>query len=317
MRATCMLLATALAALVVAPDPAVAASRGKKTQAQPIEARPADGTWVVVAEPGATVPFRGQADFDQAGSGARSGVLYPGDSGAVFLGALFTHAVVEKSVRSRERTRIQETANHVLSPYRSLIEGLDFVALLQQAIAMTPVEPPGVHAATVEQASSDWVVELSPAFVVAPAGRAMVLEATAVVRPRTAVAQAGYTHSLIVVSEPVLEAEPESHWLASDGERFRETAAQLISRALDIAVSRAARGAVAQGSMQTIRFQQGALERIERVQLVEEGCDRTLAKTLRGAWLSVPRRPTQPVSGQCDDSAAAVASATDEAAIAP
>lgn len=311
MRTSCVLLAAALTAMPVAVDTAFAANRSKKVQLPPIETRSADSTWAVIVGSSVSVPFRGEVDFDQAGTGAR-GMLYPGDNGAVFLGALFTHAVLEKGARNRQRTQIQDAANQVLEPYRELIESLDFVALMQRAIALSNAVPPGVQVSAAEDATSDWVVEINPSFLLSKDARALVLEAKVVARPRAAGAQPGYEHALIIVSDGVDDPNPAPRWLENDGSLFRETAAQLLASSLDIAVSRAARGEVAQGSMQTIRFQQGVTERIERVQLVEEGCDRTLAKTLRGAWLSVPRRPAQQAGSQCAGSAAAVTAATDE-----
>ncbi len=313
MRTSCVLLAAALTAMPFAVDTAFAANRSKKVQLPPIETRPADSTWAVIVGSGVSVPFRGEANFDQAGSGARDGMLYPGDNGAVFLGALFTHAVLEKGMRNRQRTQIQDAANQVLEPYRELIESLDFVALMQRAIALSNAVPAGVQVSAAEDATSDWVVEINPSFLLSRDARALVLEAKVVVRPRAEGAQPGYEHALIIVSDGLDDPDPAPRWLENDGSLFRETAAQLLASSLDIAVSRAARGEVAQGSMQTIRFQQGVTERIERVQLVEEGCDRTLAKTLRGAWLSVPRQPAPQAGNQCAGSAAAVTAATDEA----
>jgi hypothetical protein len=66
---------------------------------------------------------------------------------------------------------------------------------------------------------------------------------------------------------------------------------------------RDARKPADEGVFRTVRYQEGGAEKIERAQVLEQQCGRTVLRTLRGWLLSVPAQVEAASATRCEEGA--------------
>lgn len=246
------------------------------------------------------VSYRGVANFDAAGGGP-GGMLYPAPSAVGLLAAIITHAVIAESVKSSEKARIQEEADRILLPYRTVLDTHTNRELL--TLAATLVRTPGEKAIIRRDAqpSGAWIVDTSPTFWMVQDQSAFVLQnSIAMYSPKDS-AKPSYQAEITVVSLPRQGGDHLSFWTADSGEKLRQESANLVAQSLDIALKEAT-GALSPSSAvhKTFRYHEGSIEKMERGELVSAQCDRLVIRTLGGGLMSVPARETgQPSAQTC------------------
>jgi hypothetical protein len=235
------------------------------------------------------VVFRGMVDPDKAGLRSPYGMLYgPGPVGALIT--LGIQSAVVDTVRSRQMQKLQEEADKVLSPYEEALGSYSHKELMQKALDKSAT--PGRKLVDfAEKPGTGWFVESTPVFAMTQDQKAIVME-NAVLIYAPGASAASYQNIVRVVSQPKPEADPADYWNANRGEKLKEESATLLAHSLDLALREAMRPQRAEDAPQrTFRYVEGAVEKIERAELVSEYCNRWVIRNLRGFLMSVPARP--------------------------
>ena len=94
--------------------------------------------------------------------------------------------------------------------------------------------------------------------------------------------------------------KPVDYWSKEEGARLKAESALLLARAMDIALATHADDDLAAKPFKTFRYREGLTERMERGQLVSEGCGRIVMKNLRGILMSVPTTAEKPETDMCN-----------------
>jgi hypothetical protein len=243
--------------------------------------------------------WRGQLSTESAGGVRGGAMVYPGGAGLVgLLVGVFTHAAIEGSAQSAARRREQEEADKVLEPYRPLLRGWDSQALWQAVQALDGGLRAGEGPSAAPQAERAGVVQALPVFTLVPDESALVLDVAVKLEPVSGAAAIEST--VRVVSTPLPPGDPRAQWSADEAVRLKRTAAAMFAHALRLAQRHSALPAEAAVPQRTLRYVQGTVDRTERGQPLEQGCNRVVMRTLRGGLMSVPQRPA-------DDAAACTA----------
>ncbi len=300
LRAGCLCLVAALLLL----DSAIAQD-AKPAAGAP---RPPAGEmdWALrLAKEGDLVAYRGVADMNQAGMGAGA-MMYPAPSAAGFVAALITHGLLLESVKSSQKTKLQEDADKVLVPYRGVLGAYAARDLMRSGLAHCRAGRNRRAIEAAEGAGADWLVETQPVFSLTQDQRAIILDAVVTLFAPGAPASPAHQVVVRVVSDPGPETEPVTFWTGADGEKLRTESARLLAQSLDIGLAEIAAGPPQGAAVhRTFRYREGGIERMERAQLVAERCGRLTLRTLRGALMSVPASNAPPPDGACGEAAPA------------
>jgi hypothetical protein len=278
---------------VRAEDPAAAAA-GRPAEAASAAAPGPTATgraWAVRRPSVDAVVFRGVVSYDAAGMGTGA-MLYPAPNAAGLLAAILTHSLLNEGAKKAQRDRIQADADAVLANYQPVLSGFTNEALI--AGALPRLKSPGTRRLVGAEggAAGDWSIETAPVFSMTRDQRAIVLDnAVRIYAPGTL--EAPYAQTIRVVAAPLAaptdDAEVPAVWLAEQGRRLTDESAALFAESLDVAIGEAT-GAPGFADMphRTFRYFEGGIEKMERAQLVEQGCERALIRTLRGWLMSIP-----------------------------
>ena len=263
----------------------VAAAALQATAAAPVA--PADGVTLRVP---AIVAWSGVPAA--AGDGTTAQMLYPAPTPLLGLVAVLTHGALLGGARAAEESRRQKEADRALDAYRPALSDWSPRALLDAAL-----EQPGLPAVRVADdagsagGASRWVVESTPSFSMFPDQTRLLLDNRVRMVDAGNPAAAPFELLLRVLSNPRGEA---GAFPVDDGAALlKQESARLFAHSIDLAlqVGRRSRGEAAdEPPFRTHRYLDGALEGMERGQLVGSGCARIVIRTLRGALLSAPVR---------------------------
>jgi hypothetical protein len=236
-----------------------------------------------------SVPFKGMLNPDQLG-GSSGSILYPGFGLAGFLAAVVTHGAIMDATRNAERTRAQDSANRVLEPYRDRMASFSNQELLQRSmIALTPF---GARQRVEATATSgdEWILEAEPGFTMTTDGRALVLDnAVSVYRARGGDTPRSKTVVRVVwnFQSTAVQAPPDE---SADFERLKTESVSLFVHSLRILIDDLALEKQDEPPLhKTFRYKEGTTEKMERAQLVREGCQRAIVRNLRGWLVSIPQ----------------------------
>lgn len=231
------------------------------------------------------VVYRGSVSFDEAGT-STSPILYPAPNVGGFLAAVVTHALLVDSTKKTQKENLQRAANQVLSPYKMVLDNFKYRDLMQRAVKKTSATARLIEGPVTP--GQEMVVESDSSFTLTQDQKAIILENGITVHLPGAAPESAY-HSIIrVVSAAQDAADLPAFWTAGDGEKIKDESAELVAKSLEIAFHDMATGAASIPAFRTIRYQEGATEKIERAQVLSNQCDRMLIRTLRGQLMSVP-----------------------------
>jgi len=260
---------------------------------QPAGTAAAPLDWTLRLPPQEAVQFRGVVNYDKAGQGPGT-MLYPAPGLMGMLAAVATHGVLVSSSLEQKRSEIEIAADKVLDPYQDLLTGYTHKELMQSALELTAPGPKKRLLSVEDPASGDWLVESVPTFSMTQDQSALVLDNTVAVYRCGTAPQAGYQSKIRVISASVEHDNLSAYWHA--GRRLREEAAALLAQSLDIALTAATAAtpaaAAPAASFRTVRYREGKQEVMERAQVLNEQCGRSLIKNLRGWLMSIPTRQT-------------------------
>jgi hypothetical protein len=252
----------------------------------------ADEVWSVRLPKDEKVVFKGVISMDGAGI-AGANMLYPAPNAVGLLAAVLTHGLIAETMRNEQKEKLQREADKVLEPYRPVLDAYTYKALLLRAIEKLP--PGGTRnliGAEEPPPSSGWLLEAAPLFALTQDHSAIILD-TAVSVQKLGGAQPAPPYQIVirVVSRPAQAPDLAAFWTANDGEKLKERSAALVVASVGIALGEMARTpGAAELSQRTVRYLEGAAERMERAEVLGERCNRLLIKNLRGWLMSVPGR---------------------------
>ncbi len=290
------------AVVAVACFVAAAAAAQDQVAVPAADASAAEPLWAVRVPKVDKVVFRGVVTYDAAGLGTGP-MLYPAPNAAGLLAAILTHALLSESAKQTEKNKLQADADGVLRPYEPVLATFTNERLVTSALPKLRRPERWRSDAGEAGAATQWLVETAPVFSMTSDQRALVLDnVVRVYRPGARV-KADYGQTIRVVSAPMVlpasesgtPASVESLWLGDEGRRLTDESARLFAESLDVALADVSRPAGGDAPVaRTFRYAEGGAEKMERAQLVEERCDRTLVRTLRGWLLSMPSSTAAP-----------------------
>jgi hypothetical protein len=232
--------------------------------------------------------FRGLASHDRGG-GAAGGLLYPGTNAGGFLVAILTHAVINESVKSSQRSALQQEADKVLAPYKPVLDGWRSDDLLHRTVAEIRRGSLALseRLAAAGAQPTHWVVESAPLFSMTQDRRALMVEAEVTVR-LTDAQQVAHKSSVKIVGQPISESGAQDHWNTDGGERLKSESAVLHAQAIGLAMEDMLGMRAGKDRQRTIRYALGGEEVIERAQVLGRRCGSLVIRSLRGDLSSVP-----------------------------
>jgi hypothetical protein len=249
------------------------------------------------------VAFKGVLNLDGAGQGPGA-MLYPAPGVAGLLVAIATHSALVNSSRNDEKSKIEIEADKVLLPYQDVLTGYGQRELLASALPQTVFGHDRKVIGAEEAGGASWVVESTPVFYMTQDQSALVLEnQVQIYKPGSTPKQPSYQNMVRVVSQMREHGDLSAYWHDNLGRELKTESASLMAMSLDIALNHAAEATAAPpAAFRTFRYRQGKQEVVERAQLVNEQCGRSLLKTLRGWLMSVPllNRSVAPASSSCE-----------------
>jgi len=250
--------------------------------------QPAAANWSLRLPGDGKVSFRGMVGFDQAGTGGGA-MLYPAPNAVGLLVAVLTHGAIVESAKSAQKEKMQTEANKVLSAYQDALNNFDSRDLMRRAADKAGTQSRVRMLEPTEDPGRDMVIQSAPAFSLTQDQKAIVLDNAIGIQMPGAVAIAGYQNSIRVVSAAREAEDPVAYWTGNNGEKLKDESAQLVAESLGIALQEIAAGAKAESfPYRTVRYREGAVEKMERAQVIHTGCERLLIRTLRGLLMSVP-----------------------------
>lgn len=248
--------------------------------------------WAVRLPKETNVAFRGIANTDSAGGGAGA-MLYPAPNVAGFFAALITHGLLNNATRNAEMNRIQSTANKILDPYRENINNFRndelYSAMRDQKRSLS--NP--IRIALFEEAPSDeWFFIIDPIVSMTQDQKALILDSVILVYAPNSPSMPAFQNVLRVVSAPINSNDPLAYWNEMSGINIKNTSAQLLSMALELAAIESIKSPQKENAPasnpRTVRYFHGASEKIERAELLRISCERAVIRTLRGGLMWVP-----------------------------
>lgn len=246
-----------------------------------------DGGYALRVSETDLVPYEGVVNFDSAGLNHGAGVLY-GPGAAGFVAGLIAHGAILKGVRDGQKSEIQQKADLVLVPFAPVLQQFRQKDLVDGALADAGGSPRGGLARHGAGVAAGWLIDSAPVFSMTQDQRAIVLDHLVSITRRGTSKQT-YQNSIRVISTAHTDTSPEAYWNANAGERLKAASVQLYRESLDLALRDASKTMRADaGQQKTVRYLEGRLERTERAEVLETGCDRAVIRTLRGWLMSVP-----------------------------
>lgn len=259
-----------------------------------------DSNWSMRLPEIENVLYQGVVNPDAAGTRTGS-MLYPAPHPAVFLAALITHGIINESVKSSQKTKLQEEADKVLLPYQAVLAGYRYNELMQQGLARISFGGGKKLIGYSEKSAADWLVESTPVFSMTQDQSAIILDNLVLIHAPGQQESAEYKKIVRVVSRPWNGQDPVSHWSAENGRKLKEASVRLFAESVDMALNDAMDRAKPNNlAHKTFRYLEGTNEKMERGQLMHEECDRVVIRTLRDAPMSIPvRSDGAAASGKC------------------
>lgn len=282
-----ILVSAALLAFCAAPNAATRKSRttaATKTMAAPKFDN--DVTWALILPEDDVVEFHGAVNFDRAG-GKGGGMMYPAPNAAGLVAGIITQGLLNEGMKKREKTKLQQEADKVLVPYADILKDLSNKELASQALQKLQLQEVEI-ADEKAKIKTAWRVAVQPAFTLSEDGSVIWLVNTFTVsaaeKPKSA-----YSLTTKVFSETAPDAEREAFWSGGNGVRLRDTSVDLFAESIELMLQELTDGPRGVDSAhQTVRYREGSVEKMERVQIGYNDCERVVLRTLRGWPMSLP-----------------------------
>jgi hypothetical protein len=177
----------------------------------------------------------------------------------------------------------------VLEPYKDMLATFKYKDLMAQGLekAVKPLNKRVIENADTVQ--SEWLIASAPIFFMTQDRRAIVMDNTVAIYAKDAYTAPKYQNTIRVVSHAKEENEATEFWSDQQGEKLKAESIALFTQSLDIAMNEAeSETSKNTPAYKTVRYFEGGQEKMERAQMMKEGCKRHVIKTLRGGLMSVP-----------------------------
>jgi len=234
------------------------------------------------------VVFRGVSSLDAAGGGPGA-MMYPAPNVVGLLAAIATHGFLSEATRNTEKAKIQEAADKVLAPYQDILKEFEHRQLMQRALERTTSFGEKRLLESGQAAAGETLIESLPVFSMTQDQRTLVLDNAVVFYAPNAPSESAYKITVRVVSRAKDADDLVAFWTADGGEPLKVESARLFATSLELA-RRAASRELDKGDAapRTVRYLEGASEKMERAHVLNSACDRMVIRTLRDALMSVP-----------------------------
>lgn len=254
--------------------------------------------WALRLPASGQIDFHGMPDMDRAG--VAGAMAYPVVGGALgFVAAVITHGLIAEGAKSAEKARLQESADQVLAPYRDVLDSFQHKELMQRSLDVSQVggNKGLMEGSATVHAEADWVVDSTPQFVLTQDQGAIILDNVLTIRKASDLNGTIYQNTVRVVSDSQDAQDPKAFWGGDQGAKLKEHSVRLFAQSIDLALLDAQRQRVDAKPRKTVRYMEGKTERMERGEVVDDCCGRTVIRTLRGWLMSVPVKvPSSPAA---------------------
>ena len=234
-----------------------------------------------------TVNFHGYYDNDDIDN--QSGqMMYPGDSGAIFLASIFVHAATAQSINDGALSEVQLKADSILSPYTEHINKFDHQKLVSCILKSIDKKYSfKITTLTEEQHSKGWLLTSKPVFYMTQDQKEIILKHVMFVHNADQPEKILYKN-IIEISSPTLKDEsPHDYWITENN--LPLVSSELYAESIRLFIDDMLATSSAQNTHQkTFRYYQGGKRNYERGTLVQENCAYTTIRTLRGWIKSFP-----------------------------
>lgn len=251
--------------------------------------------------------FMGKVDPNKAGNAAA--IMYPGDNALVFFAAIMTHAAINSGANSAKLSKEQEDANRVLEDYQPYIAKFNTGdnAVLPQLDVNTGSANETISFVTNAEAKSTagWEMNVSPVFFMTQNFGSLILYNKVVFQevvanqPKTKRQPARSTARksaadpnekvIVVISDPIADADFRHFWSNNDGARFLDTLKLMYKESLSLLLaSKLSRQPKENVEQVTVKYMEDGVKKIERGYVITSSCKRTLFESLSGEIKSVP-----------------------------
>lgn len=241
---------------------------------------------LVIANDG-PVAYRGVVSYDDAGTGQGS-MLYPAPNAAGFVAALITHGLLTKSAKEKQKNKIQDAANQVLTDYQVVLEDFKYKELMEKALIKLASSTDFKLIENSQLSNNEVVIGSTPSFLITQDQKAIIIDDLLTVSFPNQSSDTTIKSQIRVVSNPFMSTESASFWTENNGENLKNLSAQLLADSIAITLKVISNTSTENLAYETVRYRQGSSEKIERAKVIEINCDRMLIKSLRGMFMSVP-----------------------------
>ena len=233
--------------------------------------------------------FAAIANEDSA-AGQPGAILYPGPL-PVAVVAVFVHGAYESHRQAAEKSARDNLSALVLAPYLPSLSHVTNSELLGRALEGLATHGEKALIKYSEQPGPGWLIECSPKFFMTQDARALVLQNFIVIHSPDAASAATFKNTVEVVgpARHSVGADSDDTWVVDGGAALEVVSADLLRESLSLAISDV-RGdfAALGGAYRTVRYRRGGAEKMERAQILREGPQQLILKTLHGWIMSVP-----------------------------
>lgn len=235
------------------------------------------------------VSFAALANEDTV-AGQPGFMMYAGPLPAALVGVV-AHGAIESQKQARERKSKNTLSDLVLAPYQSSLSHFTNAELMRRALDGLTTHGDKALIRHGERAGLGWLIECSPQFFMTQDARSLVLQNSIVIHSPDAASPATFKNVVEVVAPPraPVGKDSENTWMVQDGALLAAVSVDLLRESVNLALSEL-HGDFAghSAAYHTVRYPRGGAERMERAQILREGSERVVLKTLRGWIMSVP-----------------------------
>lgn len=239
----------------------------------------------------ALIDMRGE--YDPSNQVQSAQIMY---SGAAGLGGMLvqvaTHAAISDSQQDNKLSEQQIRANGVLQPIQPVYSTFTNKDLM--------FAHPQVSFNKVDSADT-YIIENKPIYFLSQDARTLTLRNIVYISDPKQKPTSGknkrqsslYQNIVEVTAVSLNSDKPNNEWLADNGALLRKTLQELYVRSVDIAISDIHGKFNIVKADETISFTQGKTQRTERGKLLQQECEYSLIRNLRGWLISVPSSAIQ------------------------
>lgn len=295
-------------AMSMALAPVAAGSDGiENTAPAPTQQVAGNDGWTLGLPQEDKVVYKGVVSYDGAGTQGGA-MMYPAPNVGGFLAAIITHGLIVETMKGHQKSKLQEDADLVLSPYKTILDSYSNKELMDAGLDKASIGDGKKLVAFSEKPGGERFIQSTPVFSMTQDQKAIILENVVSIHISDSPSVAPYQNVIKVISQVKETTDPVNYWTANEGEKLKAESASLLAHSLEIAVSDAVNREAAENPRQkTFRYQEGQVLKMERAHLVSEKCSRRVIKNLRGWLMSIPVAQDADSSGnQCADMVSAL-----------